>query len=240
MFQEVTFYYDPQNPDFMELNSKISAHGGHMTGYSHVASMKLARVPFFEEDDYYDAIYIDDCIAAGTLLDKDGYYISRLIGVAFVDSTLNYAERKALYAERARVGLEPRRTPRWSLLSRERSRSPQRMPAVPANPPPKRPFREEPITRFDDPFIIRGRDLYDDEDDFRILDFVHDARETLKYSANGTQLWVYAKSVNLIPGRSDQSLRGRYLKFLRPQINEKRQAYVDWKIRGGSWRNPYK
>jgi hypothetical protein len=247
IFQEITFYYNPQEPDFMELNNKIIAHGGHLTGFSHIAVMKLGRVPYVDGGDFYDAIYVDDCIAAGKLLDKDEYYISRLIGVAFVDSTLTYAERQLLHADRARVGLEPRRTPRESGSSpeRSRSRSPRTvargMSVLLAREPPSRPFREVPITRYEDPYIMRGREPYSPEDDMRILDFVHEVADAYQgRSATGTNLWEYAEDMGLIPGRTDQSMRGRYLKFLRPQYEEKRRLYVQWKVAGGSWRNPYK
>ena len=250
MFQELTFYYDPDELDFLVLNSKIVAHGGHLTGFAHIAGMKLARVPYFEGGDFYDAVYIDDCIAAGKLLDKDEYYISRLIGVAFVDSTLSYSERRLLNADRARAGLEPRRTPRGSIASRDRSRSRSRSPeqfnrrmSVVSPTGTARPFRENPINRLADPFIMRGREFYSKDDDMRILDYIHESYEIgggrVKYNPNGNQFWIEAQHRNLIPGRSDQSMRGRYLKTIRAQYQERLMEYVRWKEQGNSWRNPY-
>jgi hypothetical protein len=253
IFREFSFYYPDSQPDFLDIRRKIIQNGGTIVNYPQLAAIKLAHTPCYERGDFYDVSLIDDSIQKGRMPDSGDYLIAPGFGYAWINSQRNYEARVS--QETVDTMASQRTPPRYrssepvvsrgiqifdetrEYASRSRTRSPRKPTTISPEGLP-RPFREVPITRYDDVVRMRGRVGYSHDDDMRIIDFVM-KMQAPAHSANGQKLWDTAYTSNLIPGRTAQSMRGRWIKFIRPIFDERHPEYLAWAAQGKSWRDPY-
>lgn len=230
LFGELTFYYPRSAPDFDAVYEKIDAYGGTMTQHIEFAKVKLAHVPCFEPGDFYDISFIDDSIQSRTVKPLSDYLIAVDFGYAWITSERELTSNKVspTYGSHYREVMSRYQTSPFQ--NRLQAQSPKK---------PLMPFRPYPIKRDADPMILRGRQFYLLFDDLRIIDFIL-SEATVGATANGENLWREAERLQLIPGRSDQSMRGRYMKTIRRKWDQYYQShYRQWKNEGHSWREPY-
>ena len=227
IFHDLTFHYPRSSPDYDEVKNKVISHGGTMVSLPELARIKLAHVPYYDVGGFYDASLLDDSISAEVLQDISDYKISPDIGYAWITSE---RQVRKLHAN-------------GNLKGMEGTELPPRQPSPSKHPGPgmtQIPFRPEPITRYDDVYILRGRTPYSTMDDMRIIDFVNQYKNQVDYSPTGTKLWEFAFQLRLIPGRSDQSMRGRFIKTIRPRFEKEfAGTFANWKSAGHSWTDPY-
>jgi hypothetical protein len=230
LFRELTFYYPRSAPDFDEVYRKIDINGGTMTQHMEFARIKLAHVPCFEPGDFYDISLIDDSIKSDSVKPLSDYLIAPDFGYAWITSERELASNNVSPTYGAHYREVMSRYQTSPFQNRLRAQSPRS---------PLMPFRPHPIKRDVDPMILRGRQFYLLFDDLRIIDFIR-SEATDGARANGENLWRQAADVRLIPGRSDQSMRGRYMKTIRNKWQEHYEPhYRRWKNEGHSWRDPY-
>jgi hypothetical protein len=74
--------------------------------------------------------------------------------------------------------------------------------------------------RFQDPIPLRGRHFFSTQDDYAIIDYVIENSQRPGMSPNGQNLWKKAEMEGRFPGRTWQSLEGRYKKHIRPRWDD--------------------
>ncbi len=110
-------------------------------------------------------------------------------------------------------------------------------PAAPFQDSPYRPLRPEhvrpaimrhrPIYRSEHPAIMRGRFFYTKEDDMKLVKFGLEQHES-GFSPNGQRAWQFAENIELLQGRSWQSMEGRWKNYIRPSWNMIYPEYIEW------------
>jgi hypothetical protein len=246
LFNGIKFYCyasESNGADFEALKRRVIIHGGSIVDSPEKADMRLAYRPCHESM-CHEAVYVDDCIVAGELLDKSKYFMSALHGHSMIDPTKTSAERVSMnrpsvdQSERSPTGRELAVWTPTGQTNRPGIESFVRYTEVPE--PPRFPRYLEPSS------IVRQRQRYTEYDDFRIFDFVcayegKTVHVTGDYSPTSDNFWKYVAMDNhLVPGRSGQSLRERYLKWIRVGRTITQEQYLQWRSEGNSWRDVHR
>jgi hypothetical protein len=216
IFRAFTFFYPETHEDYNEVRLKIVMNGGTIVSYPALATIRLARVPCHDREDHYDLSLLDDSLQAGRMVDISDYFIVPATGYAWITQQRDYKEARER-EQRARTSTRPTAGQRGERLL------------------PPRPALTTPNN---DPWAMRSRNVYTEDDLMRIMDYVLE-NHSQKHSPNGQVFWITAAAIPLIPKRSDQAIRDQWVKRIRPKYNEFLPIYRAWKGAGKSWRDPY-
>jgi hypothetical protein len=246
----MSFHYPKNAKDYPAIKDLVVVNGGTVVTVEDIATVKLLPIGGAKDTaggEYTDVSFVHDSVELGSLKDIDLYVVSKFLPVPLSTRQKERAPSRAVGRNASR-STERRQQ---SSPERERPVSPTRnVPnrrAVTETPERERspingsPFKNRELPwntprrpdRFMDPIPLRGRTFFSDEDDMKLVEHIvkHmvNGKPRPGFSANGQKLWKLAEEQDIVPGRTWQSMEGRYKKHLRVKWAEVYPKYEAWR-----------
>ena len=210
--------------------------------------LPTGATPRHNQDEFLDVRFIYHSIESRSLQECELYFVSAACPVPLIDELrpsrssnplrqIQHSDNIPLTvsSKRARIGTgSPPRSDVPPLPYPPIRSDIQRLPVEPYPPraipntiwTPERPTRPlQPCIpgvprRFQDPIPLRGRNFFSTQDDYSIIDYILENSQRPGMSPNGQNLWKKAEMEGRFPGRTWQSLEGRYKKHIRARWEE--------------------
>lgn len=223
IFDSVNFHYPKEAPDYKEVTRLINSHGGNVVRFPELAHRKLLPSKWAEkypEGDFYDISLLGDSVGLGKFPNEDDlerYVVNHVVPIPQAEKDKQKAQQKR------RRSISPSSASpsgRRVVVEAQLTASQEERQARLSLPPIQLPQPQEVPTT--DPFhiLFHGRTYYQEEDDMKIIDYVEAGLSKPGYSANGQKFWKQAVNIGLIPGKTWQSLEGRWKKSIKPRWND--------------------
>lgn len=237
-----TFYYPPDASNLKDIKALVNEHDGVFTSVPLTAEFHLIPSGWSykyngSQGELIDVSFLSESIASGQLLDKSLYLVSELLPTPLAWQKRGEGRKLkpgVVMTSSPNRSQSPPRSPSPRPRARQTQNGPQSPargnPEVPISPFKKRtlPWPRVGIDRYQDPIPLRGRELYTHDDDMAIVDFIQVNWNNARMSPNGNNLWRAAEAADIVPGRTWQSLQGRYKKTLRYKWGQLMQEHQRW------------
>lgn len=245
IFSGLTFHYNANFADHEDIRRMVESNGGFLTieDLAEYNLLPIGGTPRLDQDEYLDIRFIYDSIESRSLQEFELYFVSVDCPIPLIDEM-----RPSRSINPIRKDPRSVHTPVSARTKRPRlgTESPIRsdVPPLPVSSPrsdipplpvesymwtperqtrPQQSFVPGVPKRYQDPIPLRGRNFFSDEEDLRIIDFIVENINRPGMSPNGQNLWKKAERDNRFPGRTWQSLEGRYKKHIRDRWDDLRE-----------------
>ena len=230
IFQEFSFFYPRDAPDFDSVKRQILLNGGTLVSLPEVASVRLA-VPgqAVAEDGYdVDSSFLEDSISQGVPGNLDLYRIFPELGEALIVGERFLRDRNWVPVRNVVPSTKPK--PSAPIHSAADQPEPTHRSTEAEEVPVQAPQRTEEVSGMKRTFgrMNYQKDEYSLEEDMTLIDHVNKHRGIFGMSPNGQNLWKKAEANKLLGGRTWQSMEGRWKKQIRPRWPHFRAAYRDY------------